>query len=115
MGRKHFLTVTFLALSLLACAKAPFADYQDGSYVGEGQGRRRHLKVEITLADGRMTDCRVVEQYEGAYYAKEPLTEIPKRILEAQDPRVDGISGSTLTSEGIMKAVENALEQAGNP
>ncbi len=110
MVRKIIAFVLFVVM--MSCSTQPFSEYKDGTYIGEAKGKRRHLKVEITIENSRMTECRIIEHYEGAYYAKEPVEEIPRRILEAQDHRVDVVSGSTLTSQGIMDAVENALEKA---
>ena len=37
---------------------------------------------------------------------------MPKRIVDANSPQVDAVSGATVTSTAIMKGVEKALEQA---
>lgn len=106
------LIVVILLMLTVSCSSAPFQDYEDGTYIGEAQGKRRHLKVEITIENGQMSACSVIEHYEGVYYAKEPVVVIPQRILEKQSTQVDVVSGSTLTSQGIIKAVEDALQKA---
>ena len=43
----------------------------------------------------------------------EPAAEkVPAAIVSRQSYEVDGVSGATMTSDGIMKAVKNAMEQA---
>ena len=39
---------------------------------------------------------------------------VTNRILQSQSPNVDGVSGATYTSNGIMNATIVALNQAGN-
>ncbi len=91
----------------------PYADYKDGVYIGEAQGIRKHLKVQVALEGGYITQVEVVEHYEkGSDYYATPIIEIPAEIIRTQSPDVDAISGATLTSNGIMDAVRNALEQA---
>ncbi len=91
----------------------PYKEYKDGVYIGEAQGIRKHLKVQVTLDEGYITRVEVIEHYEkGAYYYDAPIAQIPDEIVKKQSPDVDAVSGSTLTSNGIMNAVRNALEQA---
>lgn len=106
------LALLLLMLLLVGCTPAPFSAYKDGTYIGEAEGKRRHLKVEITIENSRLTSCRVIEHYEGAYYAKDAVIVVPERILEQQSSQVDVFTGSSLTSRGIMDAVEDALEKA---
>ena len=90
-----------------------YSDYNDGIYVGEAQGMRKHLKVQITLEDGYITHVEVIEHYEkgSAYYA-EPIQRIPEAIMKEQSPEVDVVTGASYTSYGIMDAVIDALGQA---
>ncbi len=85
----------------------------DGVYIGEAQGIRKHLKVQVTLENGYITQLEVIEHYEkGAYYYETPIKEIPEEIIRTQSLQVDVVSGATLTSNGILDAVRDALEQA---
>ncbi len=118
-------SVFWLALGLTAAAvlallfafgvfsKPPYEGFKDGEYIGEAQGYRKHLKVQVTLVGGYITHVEVVEHYEkGAEHYEAPILKIPKEIIKKQSTDVDIISGATLTSNGIIDAVKAALEQA---
>ena len=93
--------------------KPLYEDYKDGTYVGEAQGYRKHLKVQVTLDGGYITGVEVVEHYEkGEEYYEAPIQQIPEAIIEKQSTDVDIVSGATLTSKGIIDAAKAALEQA---
>jgi len=108
------LVLIIYSLSIGAFQKPPYLDYEDGVYIGEAQGIRKHLKVQVTIEGGYITNVEVIEHYEkGAEYYTVPIMQIPVEIIKAQSPYVDAVSGSTLTSEGIMDAVLDALEKEG--
>ena len=87
--------------------------YRDGVYEGKGTGYGRGLKVSVAVTDGRISDIQIISHNEvGKQYYEEALEIIPQRIIEAQDPEVDAVSGATKTSDGIKQAVENALLDA---
>ncbi|OQB24009.1 MAG: FMN-binding domain protein [Firmicutes bacterium ADurb.Bin182] len=122
MNRKR--TIDFIAFSAViitlaaffiagAFKKPPYAEYNDGVYIGEAKGYRKHLKAEVTLEKGYITNIQIIEHYEkGKEHYEAPISLLPPAIIKAQSPDVDAISGSTLTSNGIMDAVHDALEQA---
>ena len=87
----------------------------DGIYQGESTGFRDGLIVEVTVADGAVSDVSVVDHNEvGPQYYRKPISLIPGLIVEEQNTQVDSVTGATATSVGIMSAVENALKQAAN-
>ncbi|MEX1378108.1 MAG: FMN-binding protein [Eubacteriales bacterium] len=121
--KKRNLVITIWCLLIIVAAfflvklwidnRPKYLDYNDGIYVGEAQGMRKHLKVQITLEDGYITQVEVIEHYEkGSAYYSEPVQRIPEAILKEQSPEVDVVAGASFTSYGIMDAVIDALEQA---
>lgn len=84
--------------------------YKDGTYTGVGQGKSPDLKVAVTIKDDKITNIEVLSHNESK--GKEPLDTIPKEIIEKQSTDVDAVSGATMTSKGIMEAVNDALSQA---
>ena len=86
-------------------------DIADGTYMGEAMGFNPGLIVEVTVVDNRIENVEVLEHNEhGREYWGRPVAEIPVSIVAAQSTQVDVVSGATMTSNGIIKAVENALE-----
>jgi uncharacterized protein with FMN-binding domain len=90
----------------------PQEDYQDGLYLGTGEGYGGDITVRVTIREGRIAKLGILsaEDETPAYFsrAKTLLTT----IQTAQSTNVDVISGATYSSEGILEAVNNALSQA---
>jgi uncharacterized protein with FMN-binding domain len=90
------------------------ATVPDGEYTGEFPFRQRYLyRVKVTVKAGRIADIEVLENGTENEYAEKGLGVIP-RILQAQSPKVDAVSGATVTSKALMKCVEKALKKAGS-
>ena len=86
--------------------------YADGTYEGTALGFGDDITVQITLLGGQLTDITVLDASgeDKPYYnqAKAVLDE----ILAAQSTEVDTVSGATLTAEGLINAVADALGKA---
>lgn len=87
--------------------------YADGTYVGAGEGYAGEIPVNVTIKDDIITDISLGEHGEDEIYMEEAMQVIDD-ILESQSTDVDTVSGATLSSNGIIAAVEDALEQAKN-
>lgn len=90
-------------------------DYKDGTYQGEGKGMHGPINVTLTVADGviAVDELTGPSETEGVG-GKEAIEDgtFKAQIEEAQSADIDGVSGATMTSGGVMKAVEAALAQA---
>lgn len=88
------------------------AGVPDGSYEGEFGDFLVHVKARVKVAAGRIESVEIVDQRCGpGYEAKETVD----RILAAQSPVVDVVSGATGSSRCIMAAVYRALRSASSP
>jgi uncharacterized protein with FMN-binding domain len=86
------------------------AGVPDGSYEGRYAYGSFEYVVRVTVSAGRMVSIEALANRD-TDHAKAAEGVFP-RILAAQSPDVDAVSGSTTTSKAFMKAVENALEAA---
>ena len=68
-----------------------------------------YAKTNFSLQDHEITDIEVVE-HKDAYM--EQAEQIAGAVCSEQSLEVDAVSGATLTSDTILKAIENALEDA---
>lgn len=85
---------------------------RDGKYEGTGLGFGDTITVEVTIQDGKMTDIAVVSaDGEDRPYYNQALTILDK-MLSTQSSEVDTVSGATLTCEGMIEAVADALGKA---
>ena len=69
----------------------------DGVYVGTGKGMHSNIEVSVTVTDGKIG------------VSDPAIEQIPAAIVAANSADVDAVAGATLTSNGIMEAVKNAL------
>lgn len=105
------LLVGVMALSLVGCGeKAPA--YVDGSYNGVADGHGGPVEVEVTVADGKISDVQVISHSETEGISDPAIAEVPAAIVEKNSTDVDVVANATKTSEAIKAAVANALEGA---
>ncbi|MEL7568780.1 MAG: FMN-binding protein, partial [Dehalobacterium sp.] len=85
----------------------------DGTYITETAGYSPGLKLEVTIADNSVKRIKILRHFEvDSKYYKEAMLVIPEAILKQQTLDVDGITGSSMTSLGIIKGVRKAVLEA---
>ena len=87
-------------------------EYKDGTYRGSAQGFGGTVVVEVTIRDGKITGITVISASgeTGSYFAR--AKAVISSIIGSQSTNVDAVSGATYSSNGIIKAVRNALKKA---
>ena len=85
--------------------------YPDGVYLGSGEGYRGETTVAVSLKDGTIDNIMVMNTEDDAAYFKR-AESLLKQVLQQQTTDLDAISGATFSSEGILEAIVDALEQA---
>ena len=88
-------------------------NWKDGTYTGSGKGFGGNISVKVTIKDRKISSINVTSASgETASYFSKAKGIIPKMISK-QTTNVDVASGATYSSNGIIKAVRNALSKAG--
>lgn len=82
------------------------SEVEDGTYTGEYDAGYIYAKVEVTVADGKITELRILEHDNERGEKAEIITE---KMLEEQKIDVDAVTGATNSSKVIKMAVQNAL------
>lgn len=85
----------------------------NGEYVGTDRGIGGPLKVKVAMDGTRIKSVEVVYHNETRGISQKAITTITNSIVKNQTADVDVVSGSTVTSRGIINAVKDALKQAG--
>ena len=89
----------------------------DGVYEGKAYGYDGAVKATVTIKDGKITDISFSSAESDLWYFDK--CKVPRfiRILSKHknNTDVDAVSGATYSSNGIKKAVLDALKQAGFP
>lgn len=81
----------------------------DGTYSGTGKGMHSNIAVTVTVEGGAITSVTVDSQDETPGVSDPAFEQIPAAIVAAGNTDVDTVAGATLTSNGIIEAVNNAL------
>ena len=85
---------------------------KDGRYVGE-ETTWPGMKVEVTVVGGRIQEIRVLEDLSSPEFSEDGVAdELAKQIVAQGSLDIDGISGATLSSNNLKKAIKAALEKA---
>ena len=84
---------------------------KDGTYYGQGTGYRGEIRVAVTIRNGIITSIEVLEHNEDISYFNKAVSIIDRLINGASS--VDTVTGATISSRGIIQAVNHALSQAG--
>jgi len=69
------------------------------------------VKVKVTMDGEKIAKIEVLSQNDTPDFWAKAYPAIPDAIINAQSTEVDVVTGATKSSEAIMAAVKNALEQ----
>ena len=86
--------------------------YTPGTYEGTAEGISSTVKVTMTFSDSAVTDVVVDTSGETASYGAAAADELREQLMAAGSAEIDGVSGSTITSDAVMKAAKSCYAQA---
>lgn len=86
-------------------------EYKDGEYTGQAEGFRGRVKVSVVVKAGKISKIDILENQDDPEYFDRAVS-IVDEIVANQTLNVDTVSGATFSSNGIIDAVNNALESA---
>ena len=86
--------------------------YEDGTYSGTGEGLYGPIEVSVEVSDGKIKNVTVESHQDTENIAETAIEKISSKITETNSTDVEAVSGATYTSDGLIEAVENALEEA---
>lgn len=95
-------------LNNLTLGPVDLAQVSDGTYQGEYNTLPIKATVEVTVADHKITDIKILRHLNGQGKAAEAITGT---IMSAQSLNVDTVTGATQSSRVILKATELALNK----
>ena len=95
-----------------SAASVPAGSYIPGTYEGTAEGISSTVKVTMTFSDSAVTDVVVDTSGETASYGGAAAEELKNQLLASATGEIDGVSGSTITSDAVMKAAKSCFAQA---
>ena len=126
ISRKGFLKIAAAAAmsgvtagALAACnsassstASGAAGQYIPGTYEGTAEGISSTVKVTMTFSDSAVTDVVVDTSGETASYGAAAADQLREQLMAAGSAEIDGVSGSTITSDAVKKAAKSCFAQA---
>ena len=95
-----------------SAVSAPAGSYIPGTYEGTAEGISSTVKVTMTFSDSAVTDVVVDTSGETASYGAAAADQLKEQLLSSASGEIDGVSGSTITSDAVMKAAKSCFAQA---
>lgn len=80
-------------------------------YLGTAQGMDGEVTVEVVMQGDTIVSVEVLRHEEEEGESGEVFEKIPQEIVKANSTDVEAVSGATVTSNAIMKAAQNALDE----
>ena len=84
-----------------------------GTYTGSSKGFGGDVNVTAVVSKDHIDDVQIDGSHETENIGSFAVEMLDDRILEAQTSRVDALTGATVTSNAILRALNDALTQAG--
>ena len=100
------------ASSSTAASSGAAGSYTPGTYTGTAEGISSTVKVTMTFSDSAVTDVVVDTSGETASFGAAAADELREQLLAAGSAEIDGVSGSTITSDAVKKAAKSCFAQA---
>ena len=106
---KKMISILLSLLLVLALTVTGLA--ADGTFQGEGAGKGGMIQVEVTVENGEIAAINVLSHGETPGFS-DALGTVSAAMIAANQVDVDGVTGATLSSNGIKAAVTAALAAA---
>ena len=120
MKRLLFIIVilTLTGMLFTSCKQEPAGpatqELRDGEWTGYGEGRNGAIVAKVQIAGHQVEQVTIVSQSESVF-AQDAINAIVAKAVgrqEAMSVEVDGVTGATLTSTGVIDAINMALDAA---
>ena len=107
MNRKNMLIVA----SLLVLSQMTFS--KERTFLTKANGYSGEIKLEVLTEEQNIKDIKIISHNETVPVMTRAFPILKDRIIKAQSPIVDSVSGATHTSTAIKRAVNDAYKQIG--
>lgn len=85
----------------------------DGTYNAVSKGHNGDVAVDVTVADGKISDVKVASHAETPGLGDTAMNKIAEKMVEHNSVNIDTVSGATFSSNALITGVKDALKQAG--
>lgn len=104
--------VTLLSRTMEALQAVSAGTFRDGVYTGTGAGYGGTITVEMTVENGRISKLEVLSHSDTDAFLNRAKTLLDTVLAKQDTEGVDAVSGATLSSQGLLTAVNACISQA---
>ncbi|MBR0250490.1 MAG: flavocytochrome c [Synergistaceae bacterium] len=117
MKKRVFILLSVICIAvIIISSQMENAGLKTGTGVADGYGGKDSISVTISVKDGKIASVNASGPKETQGIGSIAIEKMPGEMVKANSINVDGVSGATVSSTGILKAAELALTAAGlNP
>lgn len=117
MKKRVFILLSLICIVvIIITSQMENAGLKTGTGVADGYGGKDSISVTVSLKDGKIASVSASGPKETQGIGSIAIEKMPGEMVKANSINVDGVSGATVSSTGILKAAELALAAAGvNP
>ena len=101
----------FTACSSGSSSASSGARYKAGTYTVTVDGRNGPLTMEGVFTEDAIESLTVTSHSETEGISDGAIQDLPQQIVDAQSLQVDAVAGATITSEAVITAVKDLVEQ----
>ncbi len=107
IGASLYLKTLVNDVNSITVSNLNMANITDGIYVGEYSITPVYVEVEVSVTEHKITNIKIIEHENGLGGKAEKIVD---DVISRQSLEVDAVSGATVSSKCIIKAIENALQ-----
>ena len=104
--------VTLLSRTMEALQAVSAGTFRDGVYTGTGAGYGGTITVEMTVENGRIVKLEVLSHSDTDTFLNRAKSLLDTVLTKQHTEGVDAVSGATLSSQGLLTAVNACISQA---
>lgn len=107
IGASLYLKTLVNDVNSITVSNLNMANITDGIYVGKYSITPVYVEVEALVTEHKITNIKIIEHENGLGGKAEKIVD---DVISRQSLEVDALSGATVSSKYIIKAIENALQ-----
>ncbi len=106
------LLIIFAVFAIMACHNGTKESLVSGTFEGSAESLLGELSVRVIIEKNKIEHIYILEYSDTPGYSDAVFDYLPAKIIAKNSTEVDVIAGATITSEALLKAVEDALKKA---
>ena len=88
-------------------------DYSAGALIdGTYEGKHSFVRVAVAVKNGKINNIRLLRHGGGGKKYANMIMPLIGKIIKKQSTDIDAVTGATMSSRNLQKAVDNALKKA---